>query len=54
MPTVGIPLGEMRTQLLLDALQHCIVVITAAKTYQWFRFMQTNLPRCLNGKEIEG
>ena len=46
--------GEMRTRLLLDALQRCIGVITAAKAYQWFRFMQTNLPRCINGKEIEG
>ena len=48
---LGIPLGEMRTRLLLDALQRCIGVITAAKAYQWFRFMQTYLPRqcCLNG-----
>ena len=51
---LGIPLGEMRTRLLLDALQCCIGVITAAKAYQWFRFMQTYLPRCLNGEEIEG
>ena len=51
---LGIPLGEMRTRLLLDALQRCIGVITAAKAYQWFRFMQTYLPRCLNGEEIEG
>ena len=51
---LGIPLGEMRTRLALDALQHCIGVTTAAKAYQWFRFMQTYLPRCLNGEEIEG
>ena len=51
---LGIPLGEMRTRLLLDALQRCIGVITAAKAYQWFRFMQTYLPCCLNGEEIEG
>ena len=51
---LGIPLGEMRTRLLLDALQRCIGVITAAKAYQWFRLMQTYLPRCLNGEEIEG
>ena len=51
---LGIPLGEMRIRLLLDALQRCIGVITAAKAYQWFRFMQTYLPRCLNGEEIEG
>ena len=38
---LGIPLGEMRTRLLLDALQRCIGVtcITAAKAYQWLRFM---------------
>ena len=46
---LGFPLGEMRTRLLLDALQRCIGVITATKAYQWFRFMQTYLPRCLNG-----
>ena len=51
---LGIPLGERRTRLLLDALQRCIGVITAAKAYQWFRFMQIYLPRCLNGEEIEG
>ena len=51
---LGIPLGEMRTRLLLNALQRCIGVITAAKAYQWFRFMQTYLPRCLIGEEIEG
>ena len=45
---------SMRTRLLLDTLQRCIGVITAAKAYQWFRFMQTYLPRCLNGNEIEG
>ena len=50
----GTPLGEMRTRLLLNALQRCIGVITAAKAYQWFRFMQTYLPRCLNGEKIEG
>ena len=32
-------LGEMRTRLLLNALQRCIGVITAANAYQWFRFM---------------
>ena len=31
---LGISLGEMRTQLLLDALERCIGVITAAKAYQ--------------------
>ena len=32
-------LGEVRTPLLLNALQRCIGVITAANAYQWFRFM---------------
>ena len=32
-------LGEVRTRLLLNALQRCIGVITAANAYQWFRFM---------------
>ena len=31
-----------------------IGVITAAKANEWFRFMQTFLPRCLNGEDIEG
>ena len=51
---LGISLGQMRTQLLLDAFQRRIGVITAAKAYQWFRFMQTYLPSCPNGEEIEG
>ena len=50
---LGIPLGEMRTRLLLDAFQRCIGVITAAKAYQWFRFMQTYLPRCLNARKLK-
>ena len=29
----GIPLGELQTRLLLNALQHCIGVITVAKAY---------------------
>ena len=38
---LGIPLREMQTRLLLDALQRCIGVtcITAARAYQWFKFM---------------
>ena len=51
---LGIQIGEMRTRLLPDAHQRCIGVITADKANKWFRFMQTYLPRCLNGKEIEG
>jgi len=39
---------------LLDALQRCIGVLIAAKANEWFRFMQTFLPRCLNAEEIEG
>ena len=31
---LGILLGEMRTRLLVDALQRCIGVINAAKAYQ--------------------
>ena len=49
----GIPLGEFRTQLLLEALQRSIGTITPAKCTQWYRFMQTHLPRCMNRKVIE-
>ena len=51
---LGIQSGEIRTQLLPDAPQRCIGFITAAKANEWFRFMQTYLPRCLNGEDIEG
>ena len=44
----GIPLGEFRTQELLEALQRSIGTITPAKCAQWYRFMQTYLPRCMN------
>ena len=44
----GIPLGEFRTQELLEALQHSIGIITPAKCTQWYRLMQTYLPRCMN------
>ena len=50
----GIPLGEFRTQLLLEALQRSIGTITPAKCTQWYRFMQTYLPRCINREVIEG
>ena len=50
----GIALGNFRTQLLLQALQRNIGTITAAKCGQWYRFMQTYIPRCLNNEEIEG
>ena len=44
----GLPLGQFRTHLLLEALQRSIGTITAPKSGQWYRFMQTYLPRCLN------
>jgi len=50
----GIALGHYRTQLLLQALQRSIGTITVAKSGQWFRFMQTYIPRCLNREVIEG
>ena len=50
----GILLGEFRTQLLLEALQRSIDTITLVKCTQWYRFMQTYLPRCMNREVIEG
>ena len=50
----GIALGNYRTQLLQQTLQRNIGTITAAKCGQWYRFMQTYLPRCLNNEAIEG
>ena len=50
----GIPLGEFRTQQLLEALHRNIDTVTAAKSVQWCRFMQTYLPRCLNREIREG
>ena len=50
----GIALGAYHTQLLLEALERIVATITAAKCVQWYRFMQTYLPRCLNGEAIEG
>ena len=50
----GIALGNYHTQLLQQALQQNIGTITAAKCGQWYRFMQTYLPRCLNNEVIEG
>ena len=49
----GIPLGHYRTQLLMEGLQRNGGKITVAKYTQWFRFMQTYLPRCINGEVIE-
>ncbi|XP_048582057.1 uncharacterized protein LOC116617834 [Nematostella vectensis] len=50
----GLALGVFRTRLLLQALQRNIGTITPAKCAQWYRFMQTYLPRCLNGEVIDG
>ena len=44
----GTPLGEFRTQQLHEALHRNIDTITASKSGQWYRFMQTYLPKCLN------
>ncbi|XP_067050270.1 uncharacterized protein [Acropora muricata] len=50
----GLALRNYCTQLLLQALQRNIRTITVAKCGQWFRFMQTYLPRCINNEAIEG
>ena len=50
----GIPPGEFRTKQLHEALHRNIDTITAAKSAQWYRFMQTYLPKCLNREVIEG
>ena len=50
----GLALGNNRAELLLQALQRNIGTITVAKCGQWFRFMQTYLPRCINNEAIEG
>ena len=50
----GIPLGEYRQQILLRVGRRNTNTITVAKCAQWFRFMQTYIPRCLNGEHIEG
>ena len=50
----GIPLGEYRQRVLLDVAQEHFNTITAAKCAQWYRFMQTYIPRCLNREPIDG
>ena len=50
----GISLGEFRTQQLLEALHRNIDTVTAAKSAQWYCFMQIYLPRCLNREIVEG
>ena len=47
----GIALGDYRTQLFLQELQHMIGTITGAKCGQLFRL--TYLPRCINREDIE-
>ena len=49
----GIASSNYRTKLLRQALQRIIGTITAAKCGQWYRFMQTYIPRCLINEEIE-
>ena len=49
----GIALGNFRTQLLLHTLQRNIGTITAAKCGQWYRLVQTYIPRCLKGNSGE-
>ena len=44
----GILLEDFRTQLLLEALQRSIGTITSDTCTQWYRFMQTYLPGCMN------
>ena len=48
----GVALGEYRQRNI--ACQRNIGSITAHKCAQWYRFMQTYFPRCLNGEQIEG
>lgn len=50
----GIPLGEYRQRILLEASQRNMNTITAAKCAGWYRFMQTYVPRCLNREHFEG
>ena len=40
----GMPLGEFRTQQLLEALHRNIDTVKAAKRAQWYHSMQTYLP----------
>ena len=42
----GIPLEEFRTQQLLEVLHRNIDTVTAAKSAQWYSFIQTYLPKC--------
>ena len=48
-----ISLGDYRQQILLRARRRNTNTITARKCAQWFRFMQTCIPRCLKGEHID-
>ena len=50
----GIPLGEHRQRILLEAAQRNMNTITPAKCAAWYRFMQTYIPRYLNHENIDG
>ena len=43
----GIPLGEYRQRILLEASQRNMNTITVAKCAGWYKFMQTYVPRRL-------
>ena len=49
----GIPLGEYRQRILVEASQRNMNTITAAKCAGWYRFMQTYVPHCVNCEHIE-
>lgn len=51
----GLPLGEFRKTLLLEAITRNLkILITQEKCMQWYNHMQTYLLRCVNREEIEG
>ena len=52
----GIALGAMRQRILLEARERNMNTVTSHrhKFAQWYRFMQTYMPRCLNREQIEG
>ena len=50
----GILLGKFRIQQLHEALHRNNDLITAVNSAQWYRLMQTYLPKRLNREVIEG
>ena len=50
----GIALGAMRQRILLEASERNMNTVTPHKCAQWYRFMPTYMPRCLNREQIEG